>query len=228
MRLLSAIKTAVVPDEPKPRTIRYGAFRGIQLDLSLKHRSQVYLGLYERETHAWLRKFSKGIKTGIDIGAAEGELTLFFLKLTNAEKVLAFEPSPVCLAVLRRNLELNGVDPRTTDRLSINQSLVGCSNSETTISLDSLVSSIQAPCFIKMDVDGAEEDILLGAKEFNRLPGVRWLIETHSEALEKSCLNLLTQAGFQTKVIKNAWWRIILPEVRPIAHNRWLAAWKTE
>jgi hypothetical protein len=37
---------------------------------------------------------------------------------------------------------------------------------------------------------------------------------------------MLTAQGFQLEVVPNAWWRVILPEMRPIEHNRWLAAWK--
>ena len=227
MRLLSAIKTAVVPTEAKPRTILFGPFRGIRFEISLRDRLQMYLGLYEQETHSWIKRLSQGIKCGVDIGAAEGEWALFFLKSSSADKVLAFEPSAVCLSIFRRNLALNNLQP-DSEHLTIRQELVGQENSSNMISLDSLINSIQRPCFIKMDVDGAEEDILLGARELNRLSGVRWLVETHSADLEKACIRLFSEAGFQTKVIRNAWWRIILPEVRPLAHNRWLAAWKAD
>ena len=79
-----------------------------------------------------------------------------------------------------------------------------------------------------MDVDGAEEQILKGAKTINALTDVRWLIETHSNELESLCEGILTVAGFQTRIIPNAAWRVFVPEQRPIEHNRWLAAWKNK
>ena len=103
---------------------------------------------------------------------------------------------------------------------------MGRSSSENVSCLDSLSEDIRSPCFIKMDVDGYEEEILAGAKGINALPSVRWLIETHSVELEEVCEEGVRSAGFETKVVKNAWWRLFIPEMRPIAHNRWLVAWK--
>jgi hypothetical protein len=104
--------------------------------------------------------------------------------------------------------------------------MVGDSDGARKVRLDSLASSVQLPCFIKMDVDGAEAEILEGAATLNGLGGVRWLIETHSKTLESQCIEQLKAAGFETRIIRNAWWRVFIPEQRPIEHNRWLAAWK--
>jgi hypothetical protein len=227
MRILSALKSKLVPDEAKPRRILSGPFRGIKLELSLSNRLQTYLGLFERETHGWIKTLSRDIRTAIDVGAAEGEYALFFLLGTTAENVYAFEPDSSCLAVFARNARLNSIDV-DSKRLSISKLLVGRGCSENVVALDSLAGSVHRPCLIKLDVDGGEEDVLLGATTLNSLPGIRWLIETHSADLEQSCIRLLKTAGFQTKVIKTAWWRSILPEMRPLCHNRWLAAWKTD
>jgi hypothetical protein len=225
MRLVSDLKNAIVSSERKPRRILAGPFRGIVMGLSLRSQTQTYLGLFERETHPWLNRLSKGISTAIDIGVAHGEYTLYFLTKTKATKVFAFEPDLDCIPFLHENLELNGVD--RSERLEISAKFVGVSDTEQEIRLDSLTESIRAPCFIKMDVDGAEEQILKGAKTFNNLPGVRWLIETHSKELEVACKGILTDAGFQTRIVPNAWWRVFVPEMRPSKHNRWLAAWKS-
>jgi len=198
------------------------------MNLSLKHQTQIYLGLFERETHPWLIRLSQGIETAIDIGAAYGEYTIFFLKKTNAAKVLAFEPDVAWSPFLRENLRLNAADDANySDRLELSQVLVGESDGGNTVTLDSMMASVRSPCLIKMDVDGAEVDILKGAKTLNALPDVRWLIETHSEALERQSVELLRAAGFETEIIRNAWWRVLVPELRPGKHNRWLAAWKT-
>jgi hypothetical protein len=225
MRFVSDLKNVIVSSERKPRRILAGPFRGIVMGLSLRSQTQIYLGLFERETHPWLNRLSTGISTAIDIGVAHGEYTLYFLTKTKATKVLAFEPDLNCIPFLHENLKLNGVD--RSERLEISAKHVGVSDTEQEIRLDSLAESIHAPCFIKMDVDGAEEQILKGAKTFNTLPGVRWLIETHSKELEVACEGILTDAGFQIRIIPNAWWRVFVPEMRPINHNRWLAAWKS-
>jgi len=226
MRFLSALKNIVVRSERKPRKILAGPFKDIKMDLSLRDQAQIYLGLYERETHPWLTRLSEDLKTAVDIGAAHGEYTLFFLVKTNAGRVHAFEPDASCLPLLYENLTLNGL--AKSERLQISRTFVGDSEGPQQIRLDTLAGSIATPCFIKMDVDGAEEHILRGAASLNALPGIRWLIETHSKELEAACVEILSQAGFHTRIVRNARWRAILPELRPIPHNRWLAAWKSD
>jgi hypothetical protein len=224
MRLISALKQTLLPPEPKPRRILAGPFKDIVMNLSLQSQAQIYFGLFEAETHPWLTRLSKGISTAIDIGVAHGEHTIYFLKKTKAAKVLAFEPDSSSLPLLKQNLRWNGLDD--CGRLEIYNKFVGVSDTEREIRLDSLVASARGPCLVKMDVDGAEEQILKGATAFNVLPNVRWLIETHSKDLEIASVAMLKSAGFQTRIIPNAWWRVILPEQRPIEQNRWLAAWK--
>jgi hypothetical protein len=196
------------------------------MGLSLRSQTQLYVGLFEKEIHRWLNRLSTGIVTAIDIGAADGEYTLYFLTKTAALQVFAFEPDTHSFAHLCENLRLNELDQ--SQRLEISTKLLGVSDTEHEIRLDSLATSVQVPCLIKMDVDGAEEEILRGAKTINTLPDVRWLIETHSKQLESLCEGILAAAGFETTIIPNAAWRSFVPEQRPIAHNRWLAAWKSK
>ena len=184
------------------------------MGLSLRTQTQIYLGLFERETHPWLNRLSKGITTAIDIGAAYGEYTLYFLAKTNATKVLVFEPDTSLFPYLLENLRLNALEQ--SQRLEISSKLLGASETEQEIQLDSFAASIRTPCFIKMDVDGAEEQILKGAKAINALSDIRWLIETHSKKLESICEQILIEAGFRTEIIPNALWRIFVPEQRPI------------
>lgn len=223
MTFVSKLKQMVVAPGRRPRRILTGPFRNIAMNLQLESQTQIYLGLFERETYPWLNRLSAGITAGIDIGAAYGEYTLFLL-LKTAARVYAFEPSSESLAFLDDNLKLNGV--AGSDRLKVINVFLGSDSSAETVQLDSLTDVLTSPCLIKMDVDGSEAQILKGASRVNQLPGVRWLIETHSKELETSCIETLTKAGFSTKVIPNAGWRIIIPEMRPIPHNRWLAAWK--
>jgi predicted RNA methylase len=225
MGLVSDLKNMIVSPERKPRRILAGPFRDIVMGLSLQSQTQVYLGLFEKEIHPWLYRLSKGIATAIDIGAAHGEYTLYFLTRTKATKVFAFEPDVSSFQYLRANLRLNALDQ--SPRLEISAKLLGASDTQQEVQLDSLATGLQTPCFIKMDVDGAEGEVLKGARAINAFSDVRWLIETHSSELESICERMLTAAGFQTRIIPNAAWRVFIPERRPIEHNRWLAAWKS-
>jgi hypothetical protein len=75
---------------------------------------------------------------------------------------------------------------------------------------------------------GEEEEILKGSERLNQRQGVRWLIETHSHDLEIACEARLRRANFKTAIIPNAWWRAVLPELRPCGHHRWRAAWNDD
>jgi hypothetical protein len=218
---LRTLKNVLVSADPKPRHILTGPFRGIRLNLSLRDGSQIYLGLFERETYPWLKRLSEGIGTAVDIGSSIGEYLLYFVLKTGAH-VFAFEPNPQLFLFLDRNLSLNGIN-RDHPRLTLSRDYVGIKTGFTP--LDSLVPKIKPPCLIKMDVDGYEVDILKTATRLNQMPGIRWLIETHSAALEEECTRILSDVGFQTRVIDNGWWRWIVPERRPSDHCRWLAAW---
>jgi hypothetical protein len=191
------------------------------MELDLRIQSQFYLGLFEREVYSWLHHLSRGIGTAIDIGAADGEYTLYFLTRTNAQRVLTFEPSSETRPRLLQNLMLNGM--QRSPRLSLVSQFVGSNRSGET-SLDMIMPLVSAPTLIKLDIDGGEVEVLRGATRLLALPDTRWLIETHTQQLEDECIAILQKAGFETKVVPQAWWRLVVPEMRASAENRWLVA----
>jgi len=196
------------------------------MELDLTSQTQLYLGLYERETGRSLKELSRGIQTGIDIGSAEGEYALYFLSKPWCKKVFAFDPCTTAYEQFRLNLKLNRFEHAL--RLQAFNKFVGHSNDEQTCTMDSLFDSIVLPCLVKIDVEGGEVAILRGAQKLLASLQVRWLIETHSAQLERQCLDILREAGYWTRIIPNAWWRLFLPELRPIPHNRWLVATPVE
>jgi hypothetical protein len=222
-RCLSAIKGWLVPSGTKPRSIKYGAFRGLKMNLDLRRQTQVLLGLAEREVFPILQAFARRAVTGIDIGAAEGEYTLLFLSQPSIKRVLAFDPSENLLAGLAANLALNGFSD--DQRATLIKKYVADRMDADHCTLDSFAADLQGPCVVKIDVDGGEGLVLQGAGALLDRKDVSWIIETHSAALERDCERALKAKGLTTLIIKNAWWRKLIPELRPLAHNRWLAAW---
>ena len=82
------------------------------------------------------------------------------------------------------------------------------------------------PIFIKMDIDGGELEALQSCTSILTNKTCLLVIETHSDQLEKDCIFHLSNLGYNCKIIPNAWWRIFLPELRPIEHNHWFYAKK--
>ncbi len=198
-----------------------GAFRGLKIEIDLQNSSQVWMGFYERETYRWIRQFGAACSTGIDVGAAQGELTLYLLKRTEASRVIAYDPNPEYDATFTRNLMMNGLGDDS--RLDRRRQFVG-NGSNGTARLDDLNGLVTSPVFIRVDVDGYEMDVLEGSVGLLDKMKVRLLIETHSPELERQCLSFLQRRGYQTQIVKNAFWRVVVKDRRPIELNRWLVA----
>jgi hypothetical protein len=216
------LKKSLFPSGPAPRMIRTGLIAGLTMELDFAHHTQRWLGLQERELYGWFRRLSGGIRTAIDVGASEGMYTLYFLAKTPAERVLAFEPSADGLRQLKTNLALNGLDG--DPRLEIVPKRVGSSANKERATLDSFAERIHQPCLVKVDIDGGEVSLLEGARALLDSSETRWIVEVHSSALQKKCLEILRAANYRTLVVRNAWWRHFLPELRPGELNHWIIA----
>jgi len=194
------------------------------MQLDFAHHCQRWLGLQERELFHWFRRFGRDINTAFDIGANDGVYTFYFLARSPAHKIYSFEPSPDRVRDLQENLALNNL--AGDRRLEIVARRVGASIAEGQTTLDSWVSAIVSPCLLKVDIDGGERDLLSGATQLLALPGIRWIIEVHSKDLEQHCLQVLREAGYHVEIVHNAWWRHVIPELRPGELNHWLVAYR--
>ncbi len=224
-RPLSRLKRWLVKNSGRaPRTCRFGLYRGLIFNLDLESESQVWLGLYERETYSFIRRAARRCRWAVDAGAGHGELCVYLLRKSHAEKVIAIEPKQEALEVLRTNLILG--DQAGNERVQILNRFVGTADEEAYVTLDSLELDRDNPGFIKIDVDGPECDVLDSGACLLVEADVCLLIETHSKELELGCISRLESLGYFCTVIRNAWWRILVPEHRPIRHNRWLWAAK--
>lgn len=222
--MFSKIKQIVVPKGKHPRTVKFGLFRDLVFEIDLAISMQVWLGLWERETYPYIRKAAERCAWAVDIGAGKGEHCIYLLRHSSASRIYAFEPQQSEIVQFRRNLELNAIT--SSGILEIINKYVCLGQSKEFLILDTLDVNKSNRGFIKIDVDGAEMDVLQSATNLLSEGKIDIVVETHSSALEIECTRYLSKIGYQCKVIKNAWWRIFLPEQRPIPHNRWLWATK--
>jgi precorrin-6B methylase 2 len=214
-RVKQVIKPLLFPDERRLREVRYGPARGVRLLLNRRTDLQREFGLYEHELSGLYRAYVGPHSVVYDVGAADGSTTLMFASLAPAGHVFAFEPDPAAVQAFESNIAAN---PQLAPRITLVPTLVG--RDET--SLDEFADRERAPHFIKVDVDGAELDVLESMSRLlsKRAPAI--VVETHSAELEVTCTRFLREHGQDVHLIRNAWWRTLYPERRPIEHNRWL------
>ncbi len=143
-------------------------------------------------------------ETVFDLGSNCGASVLVFARAVGpGGHVVAFEPDPLNREMLRRNIEalaLANVDLRDaavagrTGRLRFNsEGSLGAALSHV-VSRAGLAETIEVsaltladacavagrtPDFIKMDVEGAETEVLDGARDWLRTHRPRWVIDTH-------------------------------------------------
>lgn len=170
-----------------------------------------WLGSYEFDKQRALRLLLKSGDVVYDIGANVGFYTILASVLVGeGGHVNSFEPSPDNLRDLKRHIQINGItnctvfetavssadgesgfDPtanRSTGRLAGTGSL-----RVRTVTLDSLVRSekLRPPNLIKVDIEGAERDCLVGAaatiKQFRPII----FLATHGSEVHAACVELL-------------------------------------
>jgi len=212
------IKKLLLPGGRRVRRLRGGVAHGMLMQLDPRCQFQRYLGLAEREIMNTVAKLASQCISLVDIGASDGYYTLAFLR-SSSYRVIACEPGP-SHELLLANAAANGFKP--DERFHLVQQFVGRGSGK--ISLAAIVDDLPKPIFVKMDIDGGEIEALRSAENSSALGETCWIVETHSPDLERDCIDWCRDRQYLTLSVPNAWWRRILPEMRPIEQNRWLVA----
>jgi len=222
MRLVSQIKSYFVKPGVRPRRILLGVARNVRFGIDLTCKSQRLLGLEEREIAAPFARFCREARTFVDVGANDGYYTTLAAVLNSRAKIFACDPAPRMRERCQLNLRLNGLD--LGERIDYRADCVGTSVDTGFVSLDRLLDGAPSPVCIKVDVDGPELDVLQSGEKALRTLLCRLIVETHSRELERDCIAYLEALAYRCRVVKNAWWRILVPELRRLEHNRWFLA----
>ena len=209
----------------KQKKIIAGLASGIKMNIDMAHKLQRYLGLDEREVQSWFKKFAQSSSLFVDIGASDAYYGLIYFKLNNLGEQFLCDANPNFVTIQKENFLLNGYD---MSRVHLVSKFISNQEDATHVSLDRLVTNTSSTIFIKIDVDGGELHVLKGMEKTLATVNCKIIVETHSVELEKDCIEFLYSQGYQTAIIDNAWWRFLIPEQRPIPHNRWFKAERSE
>jgi FkbM family methyltransferase len=179
-----------------------------------------WLGSYEA---AKQRKMIELVRPGMvcwDVGANVGFYTLLLAELVGVSgRVFAFEPVPCNVELLRRHVEMNRYqnvrifpcalgdfdgealfDPgpnRAVGHMAAGGTLkVPCSRADTLLA----AGEVEAPDVVKIDVEGAEADVLRGARGAMEKHPMMFLA-THGEPTHRACLELLAASAYKIRAL---------------------------
>jgi FkbM family methyltransferase len=166
--------------------------------------SRYYPAVYEPAKTQFLREHVQAGDTVIDLGAHIGVYTAHLARCVGPRgSVFAFEPAPRTCAVLRRTVLLNGLADVVTVREEAVAALKGetlfheaggpCPNASglfatvASTTLGHLSQEIGGPLrFIKMDIEGAELDVISAGAEVLASDRPAMTIEVHPVELQSA------------------------------------------
>jgi FkbM family methyltransferase len=181
-----------------------------------------WLGSYELSK---ARLFASTIRPGMtvfDIGAHAGYYTLIASRLVGGSgHVVAFEPAPRNLRYLRRHLShhvsnVTVLEAAVSDRAGVERFDLGAGSylgrldpagtiDVRTTTLDELVTgrSVPSPHVLKLDIEGAESDALVGAAGILREVRPAIFLATHGSRVHDSCLSILRRSGYSVRALEH-------------------------
>lgn len=206
-------KTAILP-------ILRGPARGLRWQVGAGAHG-IWLGLYESSLARLMSQVVRKGSVCFDLGAHTGYYTLVLSRLVGpAGRLVAFEPLPANVALLRKHIEINNlrnvgvIEAAVSDRSGRTFFEEGPTSAMGHVSpdrgltvrmvhLDGLVGSgeLPTPDFIKVDVEGQEYAVLRGAARLLEHTRPMIFIELHGTEAESNCKSLLQGHGYRVEKI---------------------------
>jgi FkbM family methyltransferase len=212
-------------------TVDAGPARGLKYPTTLPQDKGIWTGTYELELATLVAEATKRGAPAFDIGGWRGFFG-GVMALAGATPVHIFEPMPDNCAQIRKMIELNPTLPihlveaavsdneATVEFVIMPESSMGKLTTSSfqaaeqggqriqvrTIALDALLAAgkIQPPAVMKIDVEGAELQVLHGAARLLKEFQPKLFIEIHSRALARDCYQLLKEYNYTVSVLEAA------------------------
>jgi len=214
---------SLLPDWPLPMRIWLGPFRGARVVMNPRHSLRKVFGLYEHELNPWLREAVARVTRVLDVGANDGYFTFgcaaAFRRLRKRGEIIGFEPQLQHVQVLRQSIAAQG---QTEIRLEIIEAFVGREVRDGMTTLDALPTVERRNTLVKIDVEGAELDVMEGARTWID-PSNLFLIEVHQERYLDELRNRFAGCGHRLVQVDQRPLRFLGREHRD-EQNWWLVS----
>ena len=213
------------------RKIKKGILQGYKWKIEIPD-SRYLLGTYEVALSKYVKKAVSEGNRLIDIGANAGYFSLIAGKYGRADlKHVAVEPVPENIRLLKSHLSENDIQNVIIEPMAIsdkegeiefsNSSNLAANTYKTessifseetikvkTSSLDAFASKYQldSNCLIKIDVEGAELDVLKGGASFLRKFHPELVLATHDNhipGIKNACLEFLQKLGYRVETLED-------------------------
>ena len=190
-----------------PLKILGGPFRGSRVFLNPRHGKRHILGLYEQVLNPWLEQVLSEVEVVYDVGASNGYFTYgcatAIKRHGKMATILAFEPG--LLGGLHHLTSPAGWPQYAQVNFEFIPYLVGNHSDQTMTTLDQTLSDRphlkDRKSLIKVDVEGAEIEVLEGASSLLSTPN-HWVVEVHGDHLLKPVLSFFEDAQQKVEVLE--------------------------
>jgi FkbM family methyltransferase len=184
-----------------PVEVKAGLGKGLMLELDPRYEAKLWRGDLEPEVQRRLDGLVRPGWVVWDVGASVGFFTLVLARLVGPSgQVVAFEPDRAAVARLERHAVANAFDTiqirpvavwsrpgplsfgiAADDHGRIHGRVGEVEECVEAVTLDGALAELAPPRLVKIDVEGAEEEVLLGAAELLARHGPIVLCEVHLE-----------------------------------------------
>ena len=219
-----AMLKRLLPDREMDLRILRGPLRGGIFHARPQSSLRKVFGLYEHELNAWLATVLPHIDLVIDVGANDGYFTFgcaaAIRRCGKAARVIAFEPNAFHVRQLEQARDTAGLAEAS---IQIIPSYVGRAGASQTVALDQFVGEIWERALIKIDVEGAELNVIAGGQTWLRPTNffLIEIIEIHNQDYLAAVWGMFSDAGIELEQINQRPLPLLGRETRDVA-NWWL------